>query len=159
MDDDSNPPSLRRRSSHPPPRPSSSCLDAFRRQKLRYAEALKRHFIDGDDVDASRKGSENGATSSKRRHLSAEKRRLARPLSVNGAQTEQNAAAATRKSSRPKSCSRCSKMFPSAVELQKHSASHGGSTVSDITPYKCPLCSQAFQTLSVIKAHVNAVHV
>ncbi|KAG0429490.1 hypothetical protein HPB47_023582 [Ixodes persulcatus] len=147
-------PTLRRRSSQPShsPRPSSSCIDAFRRQKLRYAEALKRHLIDDDA--SSRKDSENGATSSKKRHVSsADKRRPARPLSVNGAEP-------TRRNSRPKSCSRCSKTFSCAAELQKHAASHGSTNVAtDATPYKCPLCSQTFQTLSVIKAHVNSVHV
>ncbi|CAN7991484.1 unnamed protein product [Ixodes pacificus] len=152
-------PTLRRRLSQPShsPRPSLSCIDAFRRQKLRYAEALKRHLIDDDDN--SRKDSENGATSSKKRHVSsADKRRPARPLSVNGAVGSRTEP--TRRNSRPKSCSRCSKTFSCAAELQKHAASHGSTNVAtDATPYKCPLCSQTFQTLSVIKAHVNSVHV
>uniref|UniRef100_A0A090XAA7 C2H2-type domain-containing protein n=1 Tax=Ixodes ricinus TaxID=34613 RepID=A0A090XAA7_IXORI len=132
-------PTLRRRLSQPShsPRPSSSCIDAFRRQKLRYAEALKRHLI--DDVDNSRKDS-------KKRHVSStDKRRPARPLSVNGAVCSRTEP--TRRNSRPKSCSRCSKTFSCAAELQKHAASHGSTNVAtDATPYKCPLCSQTFQT-------------
>lgn len=129
------------------PRPSSVCMDTFKKQKLRYAEGLKRHFVDANETDQDDCQS-SGASLSKKRHISASdsEGRAFDVVPLNG--KHQSPA----KRSKQRSCSKCCVTFSSVADFLKHSRLH-------TAPYKCPLCSEICQDLSNMKAHVNAVHV
>lgn len=158
------PPTTKRRSTR-----LSTCVEDFQCRKLRYAEALKRHLVDSDDhSEQDDAGSTCQASSSKRRHVSPSNvcsRRFGTSIppnaGVNRVESAQSCqeysafhedAATGRKSRQAKTCSRCSKTFTTAVQLQKHATSHH-------VPYKCPLCSQTFSGLSLLKTHINSIHV
>lgn len=151
------------------PRPSSSCIECFRCHKLRYAEGLKRHLVDSSEqLDQDSADKSCRATSPKRRHVSPTNtcdRRFGTSIPNN---TGVNSVASTsschecsassgdvqvaRKGRQPKTCSRCSKTFSTAIQLHKHAASHH-------VPYKCPLCSQTLPGMSHLKAHINSIHI
>lgn len=152
------------------PRPSSSCFEYFRRYELRHAEGLKRHLIDSrEKVELDNVGNGNRA-SSRRRCVSPRctcKRRSTTSVPANDVDRADVGSASTRhepstaarepvlvlgKNQQPKKCSRCSKTFTTAAQLHKHAASH-------YVPYKCPLCSRTLSGLSLLKAHINSVHV
>lgn len=151
------------------PRPSSSCIERFRCRKLRYAEGLKRHLIDcSEEPDQGSADRSYHATSPKRRHVSPTNtcnRRFSTSIppstdvnSVVSASSCQGFSASSgdvelaRKGRQPKTCSRCFKTFSTAIQLHKHASSHH-------VPYKCPLCSQTLSAMSLLKAHINLIHV
>ncbi|KAL1440603.1 hypothetical protein MTO96_001155 [Rhipicephalus appendiculatus] len=150
----------------------SSCLQDFQCRKLRYAEGLKRHLVDPNDpTEQDDEGRACEASTSKRRRLSvsdvcsrrfgtsippnSDANRLSRAESAQPCQeySECNEETATRtKNLQSNTCSRCSKTFTTMVQLQKHATSHH-------VPYKCPLCSQTLSGLSLLKTHINSIHV
>lgn len=137
------------------PRPASACLEAFRSQKLRYAEGLKRHFVD-DHALSDSGNTKSGDTASKKRQVTSSfnlgKRRFEATNTEDSHPNaeRENCPVSSRKSK--KSSPQQSEAFASVVKLEKHSLSRN-------VPYRCPLCSQTFQSMTIIKAHVNSVHV
>lgn len=151
----------RRSMTHP-----SSCLQDFQRRKLRYAEGLKRHLVDSNgptgqyDEDRTCQPS-----TSKRRRVSVLddcSRRFGTsiPPDANRLESAQSCqeynecseeSASRTKNLQSNSCSRCSKTFSTRVQLQKHATTHH-------VTYKCPLCTQTLSGLSLLKVHVNSVH-
>lgn len=148
----------------------STCFEVFQCRKLRYAEGLKRHLVDSNDhAEQDEAGGTCQASSSKRRHVSPSNvcsrrfgtsippntgvnNRLEPAKSVQEYSAFYEDTATRRKSRQSKTCSRCFKTFTTAVQLQMHATSHH-------VPYKCPLCSQTFSGLSLLKTHINSIHV
>lgn len=147
-----------------------SCIEYFQCSKLRHAEGLKRHLVDSCEKVELENVSNGNRTSSRRRCVSPRctgKRRSSTSVpasdvertDVQSASTRHEPSTASRepilvlgKSQQSKRCSRCSKTFTTAAQLHKHAASH-------YVPFKCPLCSQTLPSLSLLKAHINSVHV
>lgn len=148
---------------------SSSCLQEFQCRKLRYAEGLKRHLVDSNDpTEQDDEGRSCQASTSKRRRVSvsdvcsrhfgtsippnSDANRLESAQSCQEYSEFNEDTATKRKNWKSNTCSRCSETFTTTVQLQKHAASHH-------VPYKCPLCSQTLSGLSLLKTHINSVHV